>query len=119
MKAAEASLDFILCTIPYGFDVNPYIKLLKPRGALTTVGLLGPYKAPTNNDEVAKMARTVGGSLIGGIAETREVLEFCAENNILPEVQIIPIQGINEAFEKVKAGEVRFRYVIDMQSLKE
>jgi uncharacterized zinc-type alcohol dehydrogenase-like protein len=118
MQAAERSLDFILCTIPGSFDVNPYIKLLKPRGSLVTVGLLGPYKAPTNNDEVAKLGRTVGGSLIGGIAETREVLKFCAEHNILPEVQIIPIQEINEAFEKIKDENVRFRYVIDMQSLK-
>ncbi|MEO6313841.1 MAG: NAD(P)-dependent alcohol dehydrogenase [Chitinophagaceae bacterium] len=118
MEAHDISMDFILCTIPYSFDVNPYICLLKPRGSLVTVGLLGPYKAPTNNMEVAKLGRSVGGSLIGGIAETQEVLDFCAANNILPEVQMINIDQVNEAFDKIKDETVRFRYVIDMQSLK-
>ncbi len=68
--------------------------------------------------EVAKLGRSVGGSLIGGIAETQEVLDFCAEHDILPEVQMIKIQDINDAFDKIKNEEVRFRYVIDMQSLK-
>jgi uncharacterized zinc-type alcohol dehydrogenase-like protein len=119
MKAHAISLDFVLCTIPDGFDVNPYISLLKPRATLVTVGLLGPYKAPTNNMEVARLARSVGGSLIGGVAETQEVLDFCAKHGILPHVEMIKMQDINEAFEKVKDEEVRFRYVIDMKSLKE
>lgn len=118
MKANEISLDFILVTIPEAFDVNPYVTLLRPRGSLVTVGLLGPYKAPTNNMEVAKLDRSIGGSVIGGIAETQEVLDFCAANNILPHVEMINIEEINEAFEKVKKEEVRFRYVIDMKSLK-
>ena len=57
--------------------------------------------------------------LIGGIAETQEVLDFCAEHNIMPETELIPIQDINKAFKQMQDGEVRFRYVIDMQSLKE
>ena len=118
MKSHEMSLDFILVTIPEAFDVNPYICLLNRRGALVTVGLLGPYKDATNNMEVAKMGRSVGGSMIGGIAETQEVLDFCAEHSILPMVEMINIQDINEAFEKIKKEEVRFRYVIDMKSLK-
>jgi uncharacterized zinc-type alcohol dehydrogenase-like protein len=118
MDANELSLDFILVTIPYPFDVNPYICLLKPRGALVTVGLLGPYAKPTDNNEVAKGARSVAGSIIGGIAETQEVLDFCAENNISPEIELINIDKINEALDKVKDEEVRFRYVIDMKSLK-
>ena len=119
MKAYELSMNYILVTIPYPFDINPYICLLKWRGAITTVGLLGPYKQSTDNMEVAKYARTIGGSLIGGIAETQEVIDFCAENNILPDVEMISIQDINKAFEKIKDEEVRFRYVIDMKSLKE
>ena len=118
MKARKRSFDFLLCTIPDSFDVNSYIPLLKARGSLVTVGLLGPYQAPTNNMEVAQLGRSIGGSLIGGIAETQEVLNFCAEHGILPLVEIIGIEGINEAFAKVKDEEVRFRYVIDMQSLK-
>ncbi len=73
---------------------------------------------PINNMEVAMHRRSVTGSLIGGIRETQEVLDFCAQHSILPEVEIIPIQDINNAFERMQQEEVRFRYVIDMQSLK-
>lgn len=118
MKARKRTFDFLLCTIPEAFDVNPYIPLLKARGSLVTVGLLGPYTSPTNNMEVAQLGRSVGGSLIGGIAETQEVLDFCAKHQILPLVEVIAIEGINDALDKVKEGDVRFRYVIDMQSLK-
>ncbi|WP_020215141.1 NAD(P)-dependent alcohol dehydrogenase [Flavobacterium rivuli] len=118
MEAYADKIDFILVTIPEAFDVNDYIPLIKRRGALVTVGLLGPYDAPTNNMEVAKRCATVGGSMIGGTAETQEVLDFCAEHNILPDVEIIDIKDINDAFEKIKDEEVRFRYVIDMATLK-
>jgi uncharacterized zinc-type alcohol dehydrogenase-like protein len=118
MKSHELCFDYLLCTIPYSFDVNPYVCLLKPHGNLVTVGLLGPYKKPNNNMEVAKMGRSVGGSLIGSVAETQEVLDFCAAHNILPHIEMINIEEINDAFEKVKNEEVRFRYVIDMKSLK-
>ena len=114
MKAAERTFNFMLCTIPYEFDVNPYAMLLAPHGKLVTVGLLGPYKKATNNMEVASMGRSIGGSLIGGIAETQEVLQFCAEHNIRPDVEMITMQDINEAFDKIKDEDVRFRYVIDM-----
>lgn len=118
MKQYENYFNFILVTIPEAFDVNPYVCLLRPKGSLVTVGLLGPYQQPTNNMEVAKLGRSVGGSLIGGIRSTQEVLDFCAEHHILPDVEMIDIKDINEAFEKKKDEEVRFRYVIDMKSLK-
>ena len=119
MEAHEMKFDFIIITIPDAFEVNDYVKLLKRDGVITTVGLLGPYKDSLNNMEMAMHRRSISGSIIGGIAETQEVLEFCAEHNILPEVEIIKMQDINEAFEKMKDEEVRFRYVIDMASLKE
>lgn len=118
MKSYEKRFDFILCTIPESFDVNPYISLLKRRGTLITVGLLGPYKTAVNNMELAKLDRSIGGSLIGGISETQEVLDFCAEHQILPHVEIIGIKDVNDAFEKIRDENVRFRYVIDMSSLK-
>ena len=118
MEAYEMKFDFIIITIPDAFEVNDYVKLLKRDGVITTVGLLGPYKDPLNNMEMAMHRRSISGSIIGSIVETQEVLEFCAEHNILPEVEIIKIQDINEAFEKMKDEEVRFRYVIDMASLK-
>ena len=119
MEAHEMKFDFIIITIPDAFEVNDYVKLLKRDGVITTVGLLGPYKDPLNNMEMAMHRRSISGSIIGSIVETQEVLEFCAEHNILPEIEIIKIQDINEAFEKMKDEEVRFRYVIDMASLKE
>ena len=73
---------------------------------------------PFNNMEMAGHRNTVGGSLIGGIRETQEVLDFCAEHGITPDVQIIAIQDVNDAYKKVEDGDVRFRYVIDMASLK-
>ncbi|UKT65715.1 NAD(P)-dependent alcohol dehydrogenase [Pedobacter mucosus] len=118
MENHAATFDFLLSTIPYPFDVNDFIPLLRRHGALVTVGLLGPYKAATNNMDVAKFNTTVGGSMIGGTVETQEVLDFCAEHHIAPEIQMINIEDINEAFNKVKDEEVRFRYVIDMASLK-
>lgn len=117
MKGAEAAFDFILITIPDPFDVNPYISLLKRDGSIVTVGLLGPYKKPVVNMEVAMFRRSLAASLIGGIAETQEVLDFCAAHNIMPDIELIPIQDINKAFKKMQEGEVRFRYVIDMQTL--
>lgn len=118
MMKHEVSFDFLLCTIPDPFDINPYVCLLKPRGSIVTVGLLGAYKAPLNNMEVAKFARSVAGSIIGGIAETQEVLNFCAQHNIAPHVEMVNIQDINEVYDKVLDADVRFRYIIDMQSLK-
>ncbi len=116
MEAAAVTFDFLLCTIPHEFDVNPYISLLAPRGSIVTVGLLGPYEKPINNMELAKFSRSAGGSIIGSIAETKEVLEFCAKHQILPQVQMIKIDEVNTAFKKIKEEDVRFRYVIDMQS---
>jgi uncharacterized zinc-type alcohol dehydrogenase-like protein len=112
-------VDFILGTIPDAFDINPYVSLLGIRGSLVTAGLLGPYKEPTNNMEVAKYSRSIGASIIGSVRETQEVLDFCAEHRILPHVEMIEIEDINKAFDKIKEEEVRFRYVVDMKSLKE
>jgi uncharacterized zinc-type alcohol dehydrogenase-like protein len=117
MKAKECTFDFLLCTIPTSFDINQYTNLLSPRGTIITVGLLGPYETATNNMDVAKYGRSIAGSLIGGIAETQEVLAFCAAHHILPHVEIIPIQEVNKAFDHIKNQDIRFRYVIDMKSI--
>jgi len=117
MKKLTASFDFILSTIPEKHDVNPFVALLKRDRTLVIVGALEPV-APVNNQEVAFHRRSVAGSLIGSIADTQEVLDLCAKHNIGPDIQVIPIQEINDAYKKVLSGEVRFRYVIDMASLK-
>jgi uncharacterized zinc-type alcohol dehydrogenase-like protein len=117
LAAAELRFDFILSTLPDPYDINPYVKLVKRDGALVVVGVLAPYEAPLDNSEVAFHRRTVTGSLIGGIAETQEVLDFCAEHGITADVEVIPIQDVNDAFDRMQEGDVRYRFVIDMQSL--
>ncbi len=81
-------------------------------------GDLGPLE-PINNMQTASHRNSVAGSLIGSIAETQEVLDFCAEHNVSPDIQVIDIADINDAYKQVEKGEVRFRYVIDMSTLKE
>lgn len=98
MEKSMLRYDYILITIPTAFDVNDYVNLLSFRGSLITVGLLGEYKKPTNNMNVAMFNRTLGGSIIGSIAETQEVLDFCAKHNIAPEVEMISINEINKGF---------------------
>jgi uncharacterized zinc-type alcohol dehydrogenase-like protein len=112
------SFDFILSTVPEKHDVNPFVELLKRDRTLVVVGALEPL-APVNNQEVAFHRKRVAGSLIGSIADTQEVLDFCAEHAIGPDIQVIPIQEINHAYKKIESGDVRFRYVIDMASLKD
>jgi uncharacterized zinc-type alcohol dehydrogenase-like protein len=116
LKALKSSFDFILSTIPEKHDVNPFVALLKRDCTLAVVGALEPL-APVNNQEMAFHRKSVAGSLIGNLADTQEVLDFCAAHGIGPDIQVIPIQDINDAYDKVEAGDVRFRYVIDMASL--
>ena len=118
VAALKNSFDFMLDTIPEKHDVNPYVAMLKRDSTLAVVGALEPL-APVNNQERAMHRKSVAGSIIGSIAETQEVLDFCAEHGIAPDVQVIPIQEINQAYKDVEKGGVRFRYVIDIASLKE
>jgi uncharacterized zinc-type alcohol dehydrogenase-like protein len=116
LEGMAGSFDFILSTVPNKHDINPYIPLLKRDRTLVAVGALEPME-PVNHMPVAFKRRSVAGSLIGSIAETQEVLEFCANHGIAPDIQVIPIEQINEAYERVEKGDVRFRYVIDIGSL--
>jgi len=119
LRRNELKFDFILNTIPDKYDINAYICMLKRDGTHVSVGLLGPYKDPLDNGEMAMHRRSLAGSLIGSIRETQEVLDFCAAHAILPQVEMIRIQQINEAFEEMEDEEVRYRFVIDMSSLGE
>lgn len=114
MSKLELKYDFLLNTIPYAFDPNPYVKLLKRDATMAVVGLILPFSEETNNMEMIFHRRNLAGSLIGGIAETQEVLDFCSEHNILPEVEMIAMEDINDAHKKMKNEEVRYRYVIDI-----
>ena len=94
-----------------------YLKLLDLHGKLLVVGL--PKDEPhVNPFELIKNRRSIVGSMIGGTVETQEMLDFCAEKNIVSEVEVIPIQKINEAYERLLKSDVKYRFVIDMASLK-
>ncbi|WP_239990033.1 NAD(P)-dependent alcohol dehydrogenase [Corticimicrobacter populi] len=116
MAAAQSSFDLIIDTVPVKHDLNPYLPLLDIDGTLTLVGQIGPLDEPSTVPLVLGRRR-VAGSLIGGIRETQEMLDFCAEKNILPECEMIRMDEINEAFERMERSDVRYRFVIDMASL--
>jgi uncharacterized zinc-type alcohol dehydrogenase-like protein len=117
MKAAAGTFDYLLSTIPEKHDVNPYIALLKRDGILTMVGALEPLE-PVDHSKVAFKRLSISGSLIGGIAETQEVLDFCAAHGIEAQTETIALADINEAFDRTVRGEVRYRHVIDMATAK-
>ena len=116
MEKAAASFDLIIDTVPVKHDLNPYIPLLDIDGSLVLVGQIGPVPEP-NTAPLVFGRRRVAGSLIGGIKETQELLNFCAEKNVHPDVEMIRMDEINEAFERMEKSDVRYRFVIDMASL--
>jgi uncharacterized zinc-type alcohol dehydrogenase-like protein len=118
MKAVNGKFDIIIDTVPYVHDVNPYVATLNISGTLVLVGYLGPLDPMLNTVPMIMGRRSVAASLIGGIAETQEMLDFCGEHNIVSEIEVIKIQDINEAYERMLKSDVRYRFVIDMASLK-
>ena len=117
MKAHLGSFDFILDAVSAEHDLNAYLPLLKLDGTLCLVG--APEKPlPVAAFNVIMGRKQLAGSAIGGIAETQEMLDFCAEHEIGCEVEVIPIQQINEAYSRLLRGDVKYRFVIDMATLK-
>lgn len=111
------SFNFIIDTVAAPHNLDTFITLLKRDGAMVLVGAPGePHPSPGVFNLIMGR-RTLAGSLIGGIAETQEMLDFCAEHGITSDVEIIPIQRINEAYERMLKGDVKYRFVIDMASL--
>ncbi|QJQ95105.1 MULTISPECIES: NAD(P)-dependent alcohol dehydrogenase [Halomonadaceae] len=119
MAAVEATFDFMLDTIPVQHDLNPYLAALKHDGIHILVGLLEPIDPAISGAALIFKRRVLAGSLIGGMPETQEVLDFCAEHGITCDVEMIGIDEINEAYQRMIKGDVRYRFVIDMASLKE
>ncbi|MDW3682758.1 NAD(P)-dependent alcohol dehydrogenase [Cupriavidus sp. CV2] len=118
MAAVAGQFDVIIDTVPYDHDVNPYMPTLTLEGVLVLVGYLGPLSTPVNAGGVVRGRRAITGSFIGGVPETQEMLDFCGEHGIISDVEIIPIQNINEAYERMLKSDVKYRFVIDMASLK-
>jgi len=117
MKAHLDSFDFILDTVSAPHDLNAYLAFLKRDGAMVLVGL--PEKAPElQASNLVLKRRRIAGSLIGGLPETQEMLDYCAEHGIVADIELIPIQNINEAYERMIKGDVKYRFVINMASLR-
>ena len=117
MQKHVGSFDFILDAVSAGHDINAYISLLRRDGNITLVG------APSKPLAVSAFAlltgrRSLSGSPIGGIAETQEMLDFCGQHNITSDVEVIPIQKVNEAYERLLKADVKYRFSIDIASLK-
>lgn len=108
--------DLILNTISVKLDWDRYVDLLKFEGTLVLIGV-PPSMVEVRPDNLIFARRSISGSLIGGIAETQEMLDFCGKHNIVPEIEIIPIQKINEAYDRILKSDVRYRFVIDMKSI--
>ncbi|WP_010516721.1 NAD(P)-dependent alcohol dehydrogenase [Croceivirga radicis] len=117
MSAHANSFDFILNTVPVGHDINPYVNLLKIDATMVLVGAVEPLGS-VNGGGLIMGRKRVAGSLIGGIKETQEMLDFCGEHNITSDVEMVNMQDVNNAFERVVAADVKYRFVIDMESLK-
>jgi alcohol dehydrogenase (NADP+) len=116
MKAHAGSLDFILDCVSAPHAMDDYLPLLKQDGTITLVGL--PDKPPSFSPfNLIAGRRSIAGSMIGGMPETQQMLDYCGEKNITADVEIIPIQKINEAFERMLKQDVKYRFVIDMSSL--
>lgn len=111
------SLDLILDTVAARHELDGYISLLKRDGTLVLIGLPEEPHPAANPMPIIFRRRNIAGSLIGGVAETQEMLNFSAEHGIAADVEIIPIQQVNQAFERLLSGEVKYRFVIDMGSL--
>jgi len=119
MKAAAESFDFMLDTVPVQHDLNPYLSCLKFNGTHILVGLLEPIEPTVQAAQLVGKRRVLAGSLIGGMPETQEVLDFCAEHDITCDIEMLDIKNINHAYERMKKGDVKYRFVIDMKTLQQ
>jgi alcohol dehydrogenase (NADP+) len=118
MAAATAQFDFILDTVPVPHDLNPYVNALKRDGTLVIVGLLQPVEPALEAGPIVFARRRIAGSLIGGLPETQEMLDFCGEHGIACDIEMLDIRNINEAYERMQRSDVRYRFVIDMATLR-
>jgi uncharacterized zinc-type alcohol dehydrogenase-like protein len=117
MQKHAASFAFILDTVSAPHDLNPYLELLARDATLVQVGA-PPVPEPIVGFHLIFKRRSLAGSAIGGIRETQEMLDFCAEHDLGADIELIPIQRVNEAYERLAKGDVKYRFVIDMASLK-
>ena len=117
MAKYARKLHFIIDTVSAKHDVNTYLNLLRHDGSVVLVGL-PPEPLEVGAFNVIMGRRSFAGSNIGGIAETQEMLDFCASHNITADIELVSVQQVNEAFDRLEKGDVKYRFVIDMAGLK-
>ena len=118
MTAATGTFDFLLNTIPVGHDIDPYMNLLKVDATMVIVGAVEAL-TKANGIPFIFRRRSLAGSLIGGLPETQEMLDFCGEHNITCDIEEINIESVNQAYDRTVAGDIKYRFVIDIASLKQ
>ncbi len=118
MEAAAGRFHFLLNTVPVPHDLKPYFNTLKRDGTMILVGLVNPIEPPLHPAALLFKRLSLAGSLIGGLPETQEMLDFCAEQEIACDIEMLDIRDINAAYERMQKGDVRYRFVIDMDSLR-
>ncbi|HEV7164055.1 MAG TPA: NAD(P)-dependent alcohol dehydrogenase [Gammaproteobacteria bacterium] len=118
MAAVTGRFDFIIDTVPHDHDINPYVATVKRDGTYVIVGQLTPLTNPVSPGALIVGRRAIAGSVIGGIAETQEMLDFCAEKGVNCDVEMVKAEDINKAYDRMLKSDVRYRFVIDIASLK-
>ncbi len=119
MASVTGEFDLIIDTVPYIHDVNPYMPTLTTNGTLVLVGYLGGLEPALDTVPMIMGRKSVAGSLIGGIKETQEMFDFCGKHGIVSDIEVIKMQDVNEAYERLLKSDVKYRFVIDMASLRD
>ncbi|MDM0021839.1 NAD(P)-dependent alcohol dehydrogenase [Variovorax saccharolyticus] len=117
MATVKGAFDLIIDTVPYVHDVNPYVATLAISGTLVLVGYLGPLEPMLNSAPMVMGRKAVAGSVIGGLPETQEMLDFCGQHGITSDIEVIRMEDINASFERMLKSDVKYRFVIDMSTL--
>lgn len=117
MAAASRSIDVIIDTVAAPHDLNPYFRTLRVDGALFQLGLPAEAMPPVNPRSLIRKRLAYAGSMIGGIAETQEMLDFCAEHNVVADIEMVAADQLNEAYRRMVAGDVKYRFVLDTSTL--
>jgi uncharacterized zinc-type alcohol dehydrogenase-like protein len=118
MKAQRRSFYFLLNTVPVAHDMGPYLALLKRDRTMCLVGVLTELTPAIRGGALIGGRKSLSGSAIGGMAETQEMIDFCAAKKIVSDVEVIPIQSVNEAYVRLVKNDVKYRFVIDIASLR-
>lgn len=117
LGAYRGTLDLIISTVPTDFAMQPFLSLLRLNGTMVNVGALQALAGGLNGVQMAINRSSLAGSLVSGTRETQEIIDFCVRNRVYPEVELIDIQDLDATFDRIKAKQARYRYVIDMSSL--